>query len=184
MVFGRLVTNLALFLFGINSAEASIKNCGNGQSPLHITDLKLIPDPPIRGNTFELILKCDNYGPKINNGLITTSLSLNFIPFSPSVTLLCDSINCPIEQGINDFSKSTIWPDTVSGVVSSKIVWEDDSGKELLCVQINTKVAATNKLRYETNFTQFDANLFADLLTYTKEPEAYNKDCNLVKFEK
>jgi hypothetical protein len=187
MIFTRILkftATLGLTLLGLHTAEASIKNCGNEGSQLQITELKLVPDPPIRGKPFELVLKTNNNGANINQGTITTSLSLNFIPFAPSITPLCDDINCPIASGFNDFSKTATWPDTVTGAISSKVVWKDSSNTDLLCVQINTKVINTNKLRHESNFTQFDADLFMKTLTYQKEPEAFNADCLVTSFQK
>jgi len=175
--FLKFTTTLALTLLGMHTAEASIKNCGSGASQLEITELNMLPDPPIRGKPFELVLKANNNGAEINGGSITTSLTLNFIPFAPSTTALYDDVNCPILPGLNDFGKTATWPDTVSGAVSSKVVWNDISNNELLCVQINTKVASNSKLRHETNFTQFDANMFMKTLTYLKDPEAFNSDC-------
>jgi hypothetical protein len=184
-MFGRIFkfTTIVVFtLLGIHTADGSIKICSAEGDHLQITELKLVPDPPLRGKPFELVLKTNNNGAEITHGTITTSISINYIPFSPSITLLCEDINCPIPTGFNDFSKTATWPDTVTGAISSKVVWKDSSANELLCVQINTKVTNTNKLRHETNFTQFDADMFMKTLTYQKDPQAFNFECKLAKF--
>jgi hypothetical protein len=91
-----------------------------------------------------MIVKFNNPGFTIVDGTATTSLTLNFIPYPTSSSPLCESTLYPIEMGLNDRSTTSIWPDTVSGSVQSKIVWTSPDGAELLCIQIDTKVASQN----------------------------------------
>jgi hypothetical protein len=55
---------------------------------------------------------------------------------------LCEDTECPLVVGINNRSTMSIWPDTVSGKVNSKIQWRDTNGKSLLCIQTSVAVSA------------------------------------------
>jgi hypothetical protein len=174
-MLGRLLS-LFLTIAGIHVAEGTIKNCGNAQSPLQITSLSLSPDPPIRGQLFDLDIQFNNTGQPITNGSLVTQITFDYIPFNPITIPLCEYINCPLEIGPNSINKSTTWPDSVSGLISCNLSLQDIQSNQLLCVQIDTKVSNTNKLRQKSNFTQFDASMLADMFSYFKEPEAYDVD--------
>ena len=69
-------------------------------------------------------------------------MTLNYIPFSPTVEALCTNTQCPLTSGPNDRSTSSTWPDSVSGKVVSKIEWNGVDGSQLLCIQITASIAA------------------------------------------
>lgn len=141
-------------LFALTSlaiTAATITDCSKGASVFQVTELALKPDPPVRGQTLDMIVKFNNPGFTVIDGTATTSLTLNFIPYPASSEPLCESTQCPIEMGANDRSTSSVWPDTVSGSVQSKIVWLNTDGTQLLCVQISTKVAIANMIRKRTS---------------------------------
>ena len=152
---------LASCLFAFTTA--TIKDCSNGNSILQITELALTPDPPVRGKELYMTVKFDNPNDEITEGSVTTSVTLNFIPFQPTTKTLCESTQCPIMPGSNDRSTSSVWPDTVSGSVSSKIVWNTPDNFELLCIQISAKIATTN-LRSRETYNQTHADLITSLL--------------------
>jgi hypothetical protein len=142
-MFTRLVTLIIAALGVIQGTNASIKDCGAGQTVFQLTELALIPDPPIKGKPVDMKVVFNNPGAEVSDGTVTTTLSLNFIPFQPSTEPLCTNTICPIVSGLNDRSTSNIWPDTVSGTVSSKITWKGPNSENLLCIQFNTKVAVS-----------------------------------------
>lgn len=159
---------VATFFIG---SQALIEDCGNGASKFELTKLTLSPDPPIRGETLNMDVVFDNPNEDIYDGTVTTTLSLNFIPFQPKTEPLCQSTICPLVAGSNDRSTHSIWPETVSGAISSKIVWKDSDENLLLCIQIQTKVASSKSFREYYNETH------ADLLTrvlHLDAPVAYN----------
>jgi hypothetical protein len=152
-------------LFGLAAAAAlvtvtysSISDCSNGNSLFQLTDLALTPDPPVRNEPLHMTVVFNNPGEDVSSGTVTTSVTLNWIPFSPTVEALCDNTQCPLINGLNDRSTSSIWPDTVSGNVQSKIEWTGVDGSQLLCIKISAKVAAaeniTGKLRGWPVFSQ------------------------------
>jgi len=168
---GDLEMNVRRILFCILSSilcyqiNAKIVDCSNGDSILKITELGLSPDPPVRGKQVDMIVKFDNPSSEITEGSVTTSISLNYIPFQPSTEALCSSTICPLISGLNDRSTNSVWPDSVSGIVSSKIIWKGLDGSELLCIQINSKVAAAQKKSLRLVYNQTHAELIAKALS-------------------
>lgn len=144
------LANLAL-------AAATISDCSKGSSVFQVTELALKPDPPVRGQTLDMIVKFNNPGFTVVDGTAITSLTLNFIPYPASSEPLCESTQCPIEMGDNDRSTSSVWPDTVSGSVQSKIIWTSPEGAQLLCIQISTKVGVVNMIRKRSSPEEIEA---------------------------
>jgi hypothetical protein len=146
-------------------SSASITDCSKGESIFEITELALTPDPPVKGKDLYMKVQFNNPGEELSEGIVTTSVSLNFIPFTPSTKSLCDSTQCPIVSGPNDRSTTSVWPDTVSGAISSKIVWNTLDGFQLLCIQIQAKVSAekVKNLRVPEDYNQTHADSIANL---------------------
>jgi hypothetical protein len=169
-MFGRLFAIFAGFV----AANASITNCGQG-SRFTLTDLVLHPDPPVPGKLVDMTVHFINPGPEVVDGKVTTSVTLNFIPFQPTVKPLCEDTVCPVIIGPNDRSTSSIWPETVTGSLSSKIVWNGVDGAELLCISIKTKVIAEEgvKDRLRREFNQTHAEEVAAALRLNS-PVAYD----------
>lgn len=167
-IVGRLAI-AALIFFGASVAKGSITDCSKGASYFKPTDLALSPDPPQQGQLLYMTVKFDNPGADVMDGTVTTSVTLNYIPFSPTVETLCTNTQCPLTSGPNDRSTSSVWPDNVSGKVVSKIVWADTDGVELLCVQISASVGVTKTaLRGSVpagakNYTDADAATVAEV---------------------
>lgn len=135
----RLLTAATLMVTG---AIASITDC-DPTSVFRPTKLALNPDPPVRGQPVMMTVELNNPGAPVTDGTVTTSVTLNGIPFSPSTESLCENTVCPIVTGWNDKSATSTWPSTVSGKVVSKSQWFGTDGKSLLCVQTSVKVGAT-----------------------------------------
>lgn len=171
-----LVGTFLLSLFAVSSA--SITDCSNGASVLKLTELGLSPDPPQKGQPLYMTVKFDNPGDEIVDGTVTTSVTLNYIPFAPTEEALCSNTQCPIVSGANDRSTSSTWPDNVSGSLVSKIEWTSVDGAQLLCIQIKASIGATPKLRGQTNYTQEDANNIATMWW----PQVFAEETNEVEY--
>jgi hypothetical protein len=152
-MFGRVFTLFAVFSGLAEFVDATISNCGQG-SRFELTTLALHPDPPIPGKQLDMTVQFTNPGSEVVDGTATTSVTLNFIPFQPTVKPLCEDTQCPIVTGANDRSTSSVWPDTVTGAITSKIVWTAVDGSELLCISIKTKVVAEEKTRLRSQYNQ------------------------------
>jgi hypothetical protein len=126
------------FMSFLAAVSGSIKDCG--VSPLFkITELKQDPaDTIIAGQNLSLTLKY-SAPEEISEGSVTKSITLNFIPFSPTTEDLCANAPCPITVGDHDGSSWSLFPSGVSGTLVSKVVWKDTQDRELLCVQSTLK---------------------------------------------
>lgn len=129
--------SLILLASAFASTFASVTNC-QPNSIFKITELVL--DPPttvVAGQNVSLILFYTS--PMIvDSGTITTSVTYNFIPFTPTEAPLCASATCPITVGDHDGSSWFLVPTGVKGIITTKIVWKAQ-GTELLCISINLK---------------------------------------------
>jgi hypothetical protein len=121
-------------------AGASIKDC-DSQSIFRPTDLAIYPDPPVRGEPVYMTVKFQNPGAEVTDGKVTTAVTLNGLPLSPSVKTLCEDTVCPIVTGLNDRSTSSVWPSGITGRVASKITWTGPAGESLLCLQTSVSVS-------------------------------------------
>lgn len=130
----KLLTLFTVFA----SSFATIKDC-DPSSIFRPTQLQISPDPPIPNQPVKLTLIFDNTGKEITSGTVTTSLSVNYIPLSPTTTTLCDSTTCPIVPGKNDRSTETTFPE-VTGIIKSKVTWIGPEGESLLCIDTLLKV--------------------------------------------
>lgn len=104
------------------------------------TTLGLTPDPPVAGQQVRMSVIFDNPGLVVTDGIVTTSVTYNFLPFSPTTEPLCQNTACPIVTGPNDRSTVSTFPDGISGTVVTKSVWTSTEGDNLLCVQTTVKV--------------------------------------------
>lgn len=139
-----------VFLLGLvcGVGNAAIADCSNGASVFQLTTLSLTPDPPVRNQNLDMGVIFTNPGGEVTDGTVTTSVTLNWIPFQPTVEPLCTNTQCPLVNGVNDRSTSSVWPDSVSGNVVSKIEWTGVDGSQLLCIKISTKVAGERNGTY------------------------------------
>jgi len=123
-----------LFSAVFSAVYATIQDCGKGLSLFEFRDLALKPDPPVPGAAVDMTVRFMNPGTTVNDGTVTTSVTINFIPFAPSTEALCANTKCPIVSGVNDRSTSSTTPTSIQGKISTKIVWNALNGSELLCI--------------------------------------------------
>lgn len=121
-------------------SESSIVDCGKGLTRFQFTDLALDPSTPVSGQPFELFNVFNNPGAEVTGGTVKTSVTMNYVPFAPSVSDLCSSTACPIVSGLNDRSTSSTWPDNVFGKVVSKVEWAGLDEEPLLCIQMSVSL--------------------------------------------
>jgi hypothetical protein len=133
-----------LVLSFIARAFPSVSDCGQGTSIFQITELAF-PSTLQAGSTANLTLQY--MAPvQVDNGTITTKVTYNFIPLTPTTSLLCASAACPIEIGFHDGSTGVTVPTGLSGTIVSTIAWTDMTGSQLLCVKFSVKVTAQKRL--------------------------------------
>jgi hypothetical protein len=109
-----------------------------------------------------MTVKFDNPGSAVTEGLVSTSVTLNFVPFPSSVEPLCENTACPLVTGLNDRSTQSTWPADIKGKVVSKSVWTTLEGDTLLCVQTTVTVGTLPHFRYTDANASSIAILFQD----------------------
>jgi hypothetical protein len=128
------------FLAAFVPAESAIKNC-NTSSLFQITDLALVPDPPVAGESVAMQLQFTNPGAPVDNGTVMSTITLNYVPFPTSISPLCNNTDCPIPSGSQDRSTKSVWPSSVTGHVTTKLEWMNGSDT-LLCIHTDFTVAS------------------------------------------
>jgi len=127
--------------------HSSITDCSKGTSLFQFQELALTPDPPVAGEELFMTVVFTNPGSEVDDGSVTTDVTLNFIPFTPSTVALCESTDCPLVSGLNNRSTSSVWPSTIAGKVVSKILWKTLEEVELLCIKMSFSVGPSASLR-------------------------------------
>lgn len=141
-----MIFRLALALLGLGATLGTVSDCGAGKGLFTITELSQDPaSNVVAGQNVSLTLKYTS-PEEISGGTATTSVTLNFIPFSPSVEDLCTKATCPITVGEHDGSSWGLFPSGVTGTVVSKVEWKDPSGRLLLCIQSKLAASSENSL--------------------------------------
>lgn len=143
-MFLRILAALSAY---VSLTSASISDCSDANTLFKISSMSFSPEPPVIGQNSTLILGME-VPEVITDGTATYSVTLNYIPFQPTVDPLCDTtIPCPIEVGHLDTTSSFAFPD-VNGLMTLEVVWADGAGRQLMCVQIKETLAdpdAANK---------------------------------------
>jgi hypothetical protein len=143
MKLGPRVTeghNMLLLMCLFAAASASVTNCGSN-SVFEITQLILNPPNTVKsGDNVSLTLLYTS-PVEVDSGTITTSVTYNFLPLTPTTAPLCSSVPCPIGVGDHDGSSWFLVPTGVRGTVVTKIVWTDVNSTQLLCISINMKAS-------------------------------------------
>lgn len=120
----------------------SIQDCGKN-SQFQLTGLDFVPLTPKAGEAVFMTVQFNNPGSEVNDGSVTTSVTYNFLPLTPTVEPLCTNTQCPLVNGFNDRSTNSSWPTGVSGTIVTTIVWNDVNGSELLCIKLSVKTGSS-----------------------------------------
>lgn len=137
-----MIARLAFALVCVGSVFGTISDCGAGKGLFTITELSQDPATNVvAGQNVSLTLKY-SAPEEISAGTAKSSVTLNFIPFTPSTEDLCTKAECPITVGDHDGSSWGLFPSGVSGSLVSKVEWKDSSDRLLLCIQ--SKLSASS----------------------------------------
>lgn len=124
----------------------SYKSCGSDSDHAKNFVATVTPDAAKPGDSVTTTFDYD-LDKEVTGGTATYKVTLNFIPFSPTVDDLCadqagSTDECPLAGGgahHHDVSVST-FPNGVSGTIVSTIIWADQDGEQVLCFQWTVKV--------------------------------------------
>jgi len=125
--------------FACALASSKIVDCSSGNpEKFVINSLTLSADTVSPGDNVSLGLLYTNPS-LVTDGTVTTTVTYNFIPLSPTTEPLCNSVPCPLEPGQHDGSSSIEVPIGISGTVVTKIIWTV-TNIQVLCIQITLRV--------------------------------------------
>jgi len=183
-----LLRNTLLAFAMFHATDANIKDCSSGNSLFDFTDLALKPDPPVPGQQVAMTVRFTNPGGTVDDGTVTTSVTLNFVPFTPSVEPLCTNTKCPIVNGLNDRSTVGTTPTSIQGKVVTKIVWTAVNGSELFCIETSFSLGSkqtflrTNKTKVNTTEHDMLLSMFRNNRSnHTKSTVYFKLDKNSKK---
>lgn len=122
-------------LLGAIFAMSSIRDCSNGQGRAALLAFDTLPLNPVAGDNVTLWIAYDLPAPAITGGTATYAISLNGIPFTPTVEDLCTQTSCPKETGFNNESSWSLFPSGISGKIVSSITWKDQFNNLVWCIE-------------------------------------------------
>ncbi len=127
----------ALFVPG----TSTVADCGAGKSLFTIVSQDFSPSPPVPGESYDYwFFYTVPDGVTVDKGTTKYSLSLNGIPFTPTVDDLCTQTLCPKTTGAYNESSTDTWPSGISGKIVTKLEWFDANNNLLLCSQVTERV--------------------------------------------
>jgi hypothetical protein len=133
----RLTSLLGVLAF--TSINASVTDCSKGASLFKINSMSFSPDPAIKGQNSTLLVST-TVPEQITGGTAKYSIKYSFIPLTPTIEDLCKAVSCPILVGKLDTVSSYPIDKSLSGSITIQIDWADQTGRQLLCVLIQTKI--------------------------------------------
>jgi hypothetical protein len=133
----RLTSLLGVLAF--TSINASVTDCSKGASLFKIDSMSFSPDPAIKGQNSTLLVS-STVPEQITGGTAKYSIKYSFIPLTPTIEDLCKAVSCPIMVGKLDTVSSYPIDKSLSGSITIQIDWADQTGRQLLCVLIQTKI--------------------------------------------
>ncbi len=132
--------NIFKLIFGAIATTVSLRDCGN---PLIdqaiITGMGFTPSNPLPNENTTLWVAYNLLTP-IQGGTATYSVSLNGIPFTPTVYDLCSQTVCPKGVGSYNESSSTLFIEGISGKIVSKIQWVNQDNLPVWCQETTFKI--------------------------------------------
>ena len=118
----------------------SIKDCGNGLGRATNLTFDSQPPTPVVGDNITMWVGYTIDAPEITGGTTTYKVTLNGLPFPPTVKNLCEETTCPKKIGFNNESSWSVYTGGVSGKVVSQISWKDQNDALVWCVETTWKL--------------------------------------------
>jgi len=128
-------------LFLLTTATAAITNCASASKPslFTIDALSQTPSDTITAGENMSLNLIYTSPTTVTGGRVTTSMTYNFLPLTPSVADLCTSVVCPLGPGQHDGSSTYPFPSGISGTLITQIIWADENNNQLLCIKSTIK---------------------------------------------
>ena len=139
----RLISFLTIVSVAFSKVSSfTLKSCGD------LTDIaqnvQLDIDPKLPQTDYTLYIDAD-FSKEVTKGTSTYDITLNYIPFQPTVNDLCtevanSNITCPLVQGPLAMQSKGSIPNGVSGIIVIKNEWKNDVDERILCMQFTIKI--------------------------------------------
>ena len=127
-------------IFTILGTTVTLRDCGNpATDQALITGMGFTPSNPSPNENTTLWVAYDLKSP-ITDGTATYSVTLNGIPFTPTVDDLCTQTICPKEIGSYNETSSSLFPSGVGGKIVSKIQWANQNSQPVWCLETTFKI--------------------------------------------
>ena len=122
------------------ASTVTLRDCGNRNSDqATITSMGFNPSNPMPGANTTLWVAYDLKTP-ITGGIAKYSVTLNGIPFTPTTDDLCTQTVCPKSIGTYNESSSSLFPNSISGKIVSKIQWTNQDNLPVWCLESTFKI--------------------------------------------
>lgn len=119
----------------------TLRDCGNANvDQAKILSMGFNPSNPQPNENTTLWIDYELRTP-IMGGTATYSLSLNGIPFSPTIQDLCTQTACPKDIGFYNETSSSLFPEGINGKIVSKIQWTNQDNLPIWCQETTFKIA-------------------------------------------
>jgi hypothetical protein len=125
----------ALMSILIMSSALSVNDCAPGISKFILHNISITPEKVKSGDPIGVNLRY-TVPDRVLNGVARYTINYNFIPFTPVIMPLCDTIECPILPGIYTNRSMSRWPWGIRETIHTEINWLDEAGSLLLCVAV------------------------------------------------
>ena len=121
-------------------ASVSLRDCGNpATDQAQIMSMGFSPSSPVAGDNTTLWVSYDLKS-ALTSGTATYSVSLNGIPFTPTVDDLCTQTSCPKDIGFYNETSSSDFPSGITGKIVSKIQWKNQDNLPVWCVETTFRI--------------------------------------------
>jgi len=139
----RLISFLTIVSVAFSQVSSfTLKSCGDSTDIAQNVQLDI--DPKLPQTDYTLYLDAE-LSKEVAKGTSTYDITLNYIPFQPTVNDLCtevanSNVTCPLVQGPLAMQSKGSIPTGVSGIIVIKNEWKNDVDERILCIQFTIKI--------------------------------------------
>eukprot|EP01098_Paradermamoeba_levis_P005326 TRINITY_DN2255_c0_g1_i1.p1 TRINITY_DN2255_c0_g1~~TRINITY_DN2255_c0_g1_i1.p1 ORF type:complete len:143 (+),score=31.27 TRINITY_DN2255_c0_g1_i1:122-550(+) len=135
-----LLSLLLASLFAFTAADIWT-NCGTNSDHIHIKTVKIVPDPPVRGQKISVTFNATLDEP-VKSGEISLDVKWGFITILKKTLPLCSIIQpyepCPLAAGVITRTITEDIPSVIpGGHYSIHVIATDQASQELACIQVD-----------------------------------------------
>ncbi|GJP59532.1 hypothetical protein CLOP_g12437 [Closterium sp. NIES-67] len=119
---------------------AQWQDCGSGHVPVTVQNVTMLPDPPVSGSEFTVVLPAVT-GERIQSGVVRVTVAYYGWPVYASNVQLCAKTLCPVLPGEFTFSNSQPLPYiTPAGPYTLWLKARNNNGSPLFCTKVDFNI--------------------------------------------